>query len=267
MTWGPQGRIAVVTGASSGIGEATARRLADAGMTVIAVGRRTERLGTLAAEPRRGSGRIVPHTADVQDTAQIDALAARVRDEFGACHALINNAGVGGGAFNGRDDLDDALRTLDINLAGTLRCLAAFADLLEASAPSRVVNVASVAGKIGVGPAGYAASKFGVVGLSEALHLSWASRGVSVTQLNPGYIVTEGFPQTQLEGTPFAKLTGVPEDVADAVVHVLRTGVWERTVPTWYRGLVALRHIAPPLYRSVVGRMGRSSGERGYESR
>ena len=267
MAWGPQDKVAVVTGASSGIGEATARRLADAGMTVVAVARRAERLDALAAEPRRGAGRIVPHVADVRDTEQVDALAASVRDTFGACHALINNAGVGGGAFDGRDDLEDALRTLDINLAGTLRCMAAFADLLAASAPARVVNVASVAGKIGIGPAGYAASKFGMVGLSEALHLSWADRGVSVTQLNPGYIVTEGFPQTQLRDTPMEKLVGRPEDVADAVVDVLRTGTWERTVPTFYRGIVALRHLAPPLYRAIVSRMDRSSGERGYDSR
>ena len=267
MSFAPQGRIAVVTGASSGIGEATARRLADVGMTVVAVARRAERLDALATEPRGGTGRIVAHVADVRSTDDVDALAARVRDEFGACHVLINNAGVGGGAFNGRDDLDDALRTLDINLAGTVRCLAAFADLLEASAPARVINVASVAGKIGIGPAGYAASKFGVVGLSEALHLSWASRGITVTQLNPGFIVTEGFPQTQLQGTPFGKVVGDPADVAEAIVQVLRTGAWERTVPPWYRAFVTLRHVAPPLYRAIASRMDRSSGERGYDTR
>lgn len=267
MTWGPQGRIAVVTGASSGIGEATARRLARVGMTVIAVARREERLVALAAEPLPGVGRIIPHVADVRDTEAVDVLAARVRDEFGACHALINNAGVGGGAFEGRDDLDDALRTLDINLLGTVRCLAAFADLLEASAPARVVNVASVAGKIGIGPAGYAASKFGVVGLSEALSLSWASRQVTVTQLNPGFVVTEGFPQTQLAGGPFEKLVGAPEDVAERIAEVLRTGAPERTVPGFYRAFVALRHVAPPLYRAIASRMGRASGDRGYASR
>lgn len=267
MSFAPQGRIAVVTGASSGIGEATARRLADVGMTVIAVARRAERLEQLASEPRSGSGRIVAHVCDVRTTEAVDALAARVRDEFGACHVLINNAGVGGGAFGGRDDLDDALRTLDVNLAGTVRCLAAFAELLEASAPARVVNVASVAGKIGIGPAAYAASKFGVVGLSEALHLSWASRGITVSQLNPGFIVTEGFPQTQLEGTPFGKVVGDPTDVADAVVDVLRTGTWERTVPPWYRAFVAVRHVAPPLYRFIAGRMERAGGERGYDAR
>jgi NAD(P)-dependent dehydrogenase (short-subunit alcohol dehydrogenase family) len=264
VSWDPDGKVAVVTGASSGIGEATTRRLARAGLTVVAVARRADRLEALAAELSTARGGAVPHAADVSVTAQVDALAERVREEFGACHALINNAGVGGGSFVDRADLDDTLRTLDVNLLGTLRCLAAFADLLEASAPSRVVNVASVAGKIGIGPAGYAASKFGVVGLSEALSLSWASRGIAVCQLNPGFIVTEGFPQRHLTGGPLERFVGAPEDVADRVVEVLRTGVPERTVPGWYRGFVALRHLAPPVYRAIVRRIDRAGGERGY---
>jgi NAD(P)-dependent dehydrogenase (short-subunit alcohol dehydrogenase family) len=144
-----------------------------------------------------------------------------------------------------------------------VRCMAAFVDLLEASAPARVVNVASVAGKLGIGPAAYAASKFGVVGLSEALGLSWASRGITVTQLNPGFIVTEGFPQTHLAGSPLQKLVGAPDDVATRIVEVIRTGAPERTVPSWYRAFVGLRHLAPPLYRAIAGRMERADGERG----
>lgn len=258
MSWELADRVAVVTGASSGIGAVTARRLADEGMTVVAVARRTERLEALAAEQPR----IVPHPADVTDLAALDALAQRVRDDHGACHALVNNAGVGGGPFRGRDDLDDALRTLDVNLLGTLRATAAFAALLAESAPSRVVNVASVAGKLGIGPAAYAASKFGMVGFSEALALSWADRGVTVCQLNPGFIQTEGFPQEHVRNSPLAPLVGQPEDVADAIVDALRGGLVERTVPRPYRAFVALRHTAPPLYRAIASRMARAGGDR-----
>jgi NAD(P)-dependent dehydrogenase (short-subunit alcohol dehydrogenase family) len=258
MGWQLRGRTAVVTGASSGIGEATARRLSGAGMTVYAVGRRGERLERLA----RSHQRIVPHVADVTDTAAIDALAARVREEQGVCHALVNNAGVGGGPFRGRGDLDDALRTLDVNLNGVLRCLAAFADLLEASAPSRVVNVASVAGKLGIGPAAYAASKFAVVGLSEALHLSWAQRGITVSQVNPGFIETEGFAQEQIKRSPLARIRGQPEGVAEAIAETLVRGDPERTVPRAYRGAVVLRHLVAPAYRSAASRMDRSRGSR-----
>ena len=258
MSWSLHDRVVVVTGASSGIGQATARRLAVGGATVVAVARRGDRLDALAAE----DDRIHPHVADVADTAQVDALAAAVADEFGACHALVNNAGIGGAAFEGRDDLDDALRTIDVNLGGTLRCTAAFADLLAASAPSRVVNVGSVSGKIGLGPAAYAASKFGMVGFSEALSYSWADRGVTVCQLNPGYIVTEGFPQQQVRGSAFERLLEGPDAVADAVVDALVNGLTERTVPRVYRGFVVLRHVAPSLFRRLAGRTGRASGTR-----
>lgn len=258
MEWDPAGKVAVVTGASSGLGEATARRLARAGMTVVAVARREERLHALAAEQKG----ILPHVADVTDTGAVDQLASRVDEELGACHALVNNAGVGGGPFRGRADLDDTLRTLDVNLSGVVRCTAAFADLLEASAPSRIVNVASVAGKLGIGPAGYAASKFGVVGFSEALALAWASRGITVCQLNPGFIETEGFPQKQVKASPMGRLVGEPDDVADAVLEVLRSGQTERTVPRWYRGFVVIRHLAAPLYRAAASRMDRAGGSR-----
>jgi NAD(P)-dependent dehydrogenase (short-subunit alcohol dehydrogenase family) len=258
MSFDPTGRVAVVTGASSGIGEATARRLARAGMTVVAVARRGERLDGLAATQPG----IVPHVADVTNTAAIDALASRVGDDLGACHVLVNNAGVGGGPFRGRDDLDDALRTIEVNLLGAIRCMAAFAALLEASAPSRVVNVASVAGKIGVGPAAYAASKFGLVGLSEATALSWASRGVAVTQLNPGFIETEGFTQAQIKRSPLGRLVRQPDDVARAIHGVVVHGPAERTVPAWYRGIVVARHVASPLFRAGVARMARAQGTR-----
>lgn len=258
MGWDPAGKVAVVTGASSGIGYATATTLEAAGMTVVAVARREERLHELAD----GRGGVFPHVADVTDVAAVDGLVERVRDEFGACHVLVNNAGVGGGPFEGRDDLDDAIRTVDVNLLGTMRCTAAFADLLAESAPSRVINVASVAGKLGIGPAAYAASKFGMVGFSEALSLSWGRRGVTVCQLNPGFIETEGFPQTRLVESPIASLVGEPQDVADAVLDAIVRGQTERTVPRWYRGLVTLRHLAPPVFWTVAARTPRASGRR-----
>ncbi|MTV24180.1 SDR family oxidoreductase [Nitriliruptoraceae bacterium ZYF776] len=258
VTWDPAGKVIVVTGASSGIGEAATRRLARAGATVVATARRTDRLEALAA----GSPRIHAHAVDVSDTASVDALAAWVREEFGACHALVNNAGVGGGDFVDRDSLDDALHTIDVNLLGTVRCAAAFADLLAASAPSRMVNVASVAGKLGIGPAGYAASKFGTVGLSEALGFSWAARGVTVCQLNPGFIETEGFPQTQVKRSPMGRLVGQPDDAAEAILDALVHGRSERTVPRFYRGFVVLRHVAAPLYRTIASRMDRAGGSR-----
>lgn len=258
MSWQPRGRVAVVTGASSGIGEATAVRLAGAGMDVVAVARRRDRLEALAA----AHDSVHAYAADVTRTSDVDALAAFVADRFGVCHALVNNAGVGGGAFGSRDDLQDAMRTLDVNLGGTVRCTAAFAELLASSAPARVVNVGSVSGKIGLGPAAYAASKFGMVGFSEALSFSWADRDVVVCQLNPGYAVTEGFPQRQVFGTPMERLLVGPDEVAEAILDALVDGLTERTVPKVYRGFVVLRHLVPPLYRRLASRNPRASGTR-----
>jgi len=247
-------RVAVVTGASSGIGEAIVRRLAREGWTVVAAARRTERLaGLVRSVASEGlAGRVVAATLDVRDIASVDALAAAVRDEHGACHLLICNAGIGGGRLRGREDLGDALDVIDVNLAGTLRCCAAFAELLRVSAPSQVINVASVAGKLGLGPAAYVASKFGMVGLSEALGAAWRERDVTVTQLNPGFVHTEGFPQTWADGTPAARLVVGPEVVAAAVSRAARRRSEEVTSPRWYRAFVVLRHVATPLWRTVA---------------
>lgn len=251
-------KVAVVTGASSGIGEAIARRLAAGGMTVVAVARRADRLAALEQQ----DGRIVAHPADVTRRPAVAALAEHVAGEHGRCDVLVNNAGIPGGPFRGPEDLDDVVRTMQVNFMGTVNCTAMFHDLLASSAPSHVINLASVAGKIGSGRPGYAASKFATVGFSEALGLSWARHGITVTQLNPGLIATEGFPQTQMLRTRYAGLVGRPEDVADAVVDVLIRRPRERTVPRWYRGLVVLRHVVPGPFWAVAARVRRVRGIR-----
>lgn len=246
------GKIAVVTGASSGIGQASALALADAGMTVVAVARRGERLTALAeSDPR-----IRPYPGDVTVEEDVEQLAGWVAAQLGACHVLVNNAGLNAGkAFRGRQDLDEMWRVMDTNFFGAVRCTAAFGELLAASAPARVINVGSVAGKVASGMAGYGAAKFALVGFSENIRARWLRHGVAVGQLNPGFIRTEGFPQTHLRGTPLERLVGQPADVARAVVAMARTGSAERTVPRWYRGFVVLRHLTPPLWRAVTARL------------
>ena len=240
------GRVAVVTGASSGIGAATARALAQAGMQVVAAARRTDRLAALA------TAGITNQPLDVRDATQVDALATFTRERFGACHVLVNNAGINAGRrLAGPEDLPDFEDVFDVNLLGAARCMAAFADLLRASAPARVVNVASVAGKVGAGMPGYGAAKFGLVGLSEHTRTAWAADGVAVCQVNPGLIRTEGFPQ---RGLPRAldRLVGTPDEVARAILQVARSGRPERTVPRWYRAGILLRHCAPPLFHIIA---------------
>jgi NAD(P)-dependent dehydrogenase (short-subunit alcohol dehydrogenase family) len=248
------GKVAVVTGASAGIGQAAAIALANEGVTVVASARRAERLEELAA----AHARIVARPADVTDPGQVEALAHWVADEFGACHILVNNAGASfGSRLRGPDDLDDFQRTMDLNVMGPVRCMAAFAELMFASAPGRVINVASVAGKVGVGPVAYVASKFALVGLSEAAGWDWRRKGVTVSQLNPGFIRTEQFPQDDLMRSPFGRLiVSTPEAAAAAIVDVARSGHPERTVPRWYRVAPVVRHLAAPVYWAAGSRGG-----------
>ena len=247
-----RGKVAVVTGASAGIGEATARALAAEGMTVVATARRTDRLEALAAQDHR----IVARTVDVTAPEDVRSLAQWLDQTYGACHVLVNNAGASfGNKLRGPDDLADFARTMDLNLTGSVRCMAELADLMFRSAPGRVLNVASVAGKLGVGPPAYVASKFALVGFSEAVGADWARKGVTVSQINPGFIRTEQFPQDELMASPVGRrMVGTPEDVADAIVEVARSGAPERTVPRWYRGGTVARHVLPPAYWAAAKR-------------
>jgi NAD(P)-dependent dehydrogenase (short-subunit alcohol dehydrogenase family) len=258
MGMSSQGKVAVVTGASSGIGDAVARRLATGGMTVVAVARRAERLEALA----RRNPRIVAFPADVGRRTDVKALADFVAAEYGRCDLLVNNAGIGGQPFDGPEDLDDLVRTMQVNFIGAANCMALFRDLLVSSTPSHVINVCSVSGKVGVGPAGYIASKFALVGFTEAVGLAWARDGITVTQLNPGFIATEGFSQEQVLRTRFARLVGRPDDIADAVVDVIRRRPRERTAPKWYRAFVIARHVVPGLFWRLAAVTPRARGTR-----
>lgn len=244
------GKVAVVTGGSSGIGEATVRALARAGASVVAAARREERLAALASS----LDSVEAFPADVTDDEQVLALATHVEERHGACHVLVNNAGANLGPHHLRsyDDVPAVVATMDVNFLGAVRCTAAFTDLLTSSAPSRVVNVCSMAGKLAAGEPAYTASKFALVGFTEALGLDWARRGIRVSQVNPGFVQTEGFPQERFTGTPFASLLGTVDAVADAIVTVARSGARERTVPRWYRPFTTLRHLVAPAYFTAI---------------
>ena len=251
-TLDPAGKVALVTGASAGIGEATAIALAGAGMTVVATARRADRLEALAST----HANILARPMDVTSDEEVAAVANWVADELGALHVLVNNAGASfGSRVREPDDVADFARTMDLNVTGVVRCMTAMGDLMFRSAPGRVINVASVAGKVGIGPPAYIASKFALVGFSEAVGPQWARRGVTVSQVNPGFVRTEQFPQDDLRRSPLGRLiVSTPEAVADAILDVVRSGAPERTVPRWYRVAPLLRHVAPPLYWTIVRR-------------
>src|SRR3954452_10305633 len=186
--------IALVTGASSGIGEATARRIArEPGAMLILVARREDRLRVLADE-LAGGAKIV--AVDLTD----DDAPARGAEAVGErLDLLVNNAG---GAWRGRfaeTGWENVERHMKLNFEATVRLTEALLPALRASAPSAIVNVASTAGRVArAGSAAYSASKFALIGWSDGLLLEEAPHGVHVGLVMPGFIATEGFPQQEL---------------------------------------------------------------------
>ncbi len=250
-------KVALVTGASSGIGEATARLLSREGWRVILVARRADRLESLAKE----IGEARPVVVDLTDH---DA-PARVREhaqEEGALHLLVNNAGSSWRAAFGdpeRGGYENVRRTMELNLDAPVRLTEALLPLLRDSAPSSIVNVASTAGRVGLAKGGaYSASKFALAGWSEALHFEEHRHGVHVGVVFPGFIATEGFPQEQLTRSARSRwMVSSPEKVAKAIRAAGPGGKAERYVPRPY-GLVPLfRASLPALWRRVGAGMAR----------
>ncbi|HEU4460827.1 MAG TPA: SDR family NAD(P)-dependent oxidoreductase [Methylibium sp.] len=183
-----EGRHAVVTGAAQGIGAAIARRLASQGARLSLMGRRLDALRALAAE-LPGAACIA---VDVADEAAVQRAFAAARAAHGAIAILVNNAGQAESAPFGKTSLDLWQRMLDVNLTGTFLCTQqALPDMLG-TGRGRIVNVASTAGQRGYAyVAAYCAAKHGVVGLTRALALEVAKKGVTVNAVCPGYTDTE----------------------------------------------------------------------------
>lgn len=246
------GKVCVVTGASSGIGERVARDLAAGGARVCAVARREERLQKLIAD--LGEGGHTYKVTDVSDRAQVTDLARFVGDTYGRCDVLINNAGISSeGRFDDPGAVAELERVVRTNFLGAVWCTADLLELLVASAPSHVVNVASIAGRLAGGAPAYVASKFALVGWSESMHFQLAPKGVFVSSVEPGIIPTEGFPATAIVSHPVLRFTaGTTEQVSRAILDAIDHRRMQRTVPRWYYLLQVARISLPAVYRFVA---------------
>jgi short-subunit dehydrogenase len=234
-------RVAVITGGSSGIGAALARKLAGSFRCVL-VARGHGRLERVAREVD-GEAEL----CDVGDRAAVDELARRVGERHAAVHLLVNNAGVPGRQGFLELPAERIEEVLRINYLGSVWCVRAFLPLLETGAPSRIVNVVSVAGAVAGGPSGpYTAAKHAQLAFSRGLGAEVAEHGIGVTTVNPGLTHTEGFPQDRVLAHPLFRRFVVPaEEVADAIVDALRAGRREVFVPGYYRVPAALQGLAP----------------------
>lgn len=254
------GKVVVVTGASSGIGHATARAFAREGATVVVAARREERLRELVDGIERRGGRALAVRCDVSDWSDVLALADRVRTEVARCDVLVNNAGIPGGGPFDRIEIDRIEAIVRTNFLGVLYGTKAFLPLLFEAGDAHVVNVASLAGRFAVpGASVYTATKHAVVAFSESLHFELARKGVRVTAVNPGIVKTEGFPHEDAK----ERRPGGPipvERVAELIVSVVRTGkAPEVSIPRWLAAMQAVRVLAPPVYRFGLERATRGS--------
>jgi 3-oxoacyl-[acyl-carrier protein] reductase len=221
-----EGRVALVTGASRGIGRAIAMRLASQGATVIAAARGTN-AQAVADEITAAGRKATAQTLDITDTASVEAAAAAVMAAHGRIDILVNNAGITKDQLMLRMKRDDWDAVLQTNLTGAYTCVQSVLKTMIKQRSGRIISITSVVGQAGnAGQVNYAASKAGLIGFTKALALEVASRGITVNAVAPGLIetdmtkgISEGAHEEWAARIPLKRL-GTPEDIAAAVAFL-----------------------------------------------
>jgi short-subunit dehydrogenase len=256
------GRVAVVTGASSGIGEATARELARRGWKLVLLARREERLAAVATDIGAEW-----ELCDVSDRAQVDAVATRVLERHPGVALLVNNAGMPARGSYLDIEAERIEQAIACNYLGGVWCLRAFEPGLRAAAAAggaHVVNVVSVAGTVAFAPAGaYSASKHAQLAFSRSTAALLRGSGIQVHTVMPGFVETEGFPQRSALRSPLLKRFVIEADrVARSIADAVEKGRGEITVPWFpYRLISMSQAVLPGLFAVFAGRAGYHKGE------
>ncbi len=266
--------MALITGASSGIGAAAAKRLArEPGAKLVLVARREDRLRTLADE--LGGASVVG--VDLTLPGAPSRVRELIESEHGALHLLVNNAG---GSWRGpfaEVGWENVERHMKLNFEAPVRMTEELLPLLRATAATNgaggprvsVVNVASTAGRVSrPGSGSYSASKFALAGWSDSLYAEERPHGVHVGLVLPGFVRTEGFPARELLASPITRwIVSEPEVVAEAIVEAGPGGKPERYVPRKYWLAAAARILVPALVRRATGGGAFSTSTGGGEDR
>ena len=213
-----QGRVAVVTGASSGIGEACARSFVEKGAKVVLAARRAERLSALVEKLEAMGGEALPVTTDVTDEAAVDNLFAQAVERFGSVDVLINNAGIADSTPVDEMPLDLWERVLTTNLTSAFLCSRAAFRVMKGKGRGRIVNIGSISARVPRenSPA-YAASKWGLDGLTRSLAIDGREFQIAASIFHPGIVATEIAPGAVKLPEDFA---ASPEDIAGVIVHM-----------------------------------------------
>ena len=249
-----KGKVAIVTGASSGIGEATARALAERGAAVVLAARVEEKLRFLAREISAAGGRALAAKTDVTDRDSVETMVERTIEEFGSLDVLVNNAGLG---LSGRvEDLraDDLRYLFEVNLVGPLICVQA--ALPRMNRGGRIINVSSVVGKRAIPKVGgYCATKSALNALSDTLRVEVAGRGITVTSVYPGTTRTafrENSRRTKDEERGWRPRGVTPEKVAQKITAAADSGGRDVYVTLPDRLFVAGTTLAPGLFDRLL---------------
>jgi 3-oxoacyl-[acyl-carrier protein] reductase len=222
------GKVALVTGASRGIGRAVAIKLASEGADLIVTATSLERAQKTADEITRMGRKALAVKVDVAVTAEVEALFAEIVENFGRIDILVNNAGITRDGLLMRMKDEDWDAVVDVNLKGTFTCTREAVKLMAKTKSGSIVNISSVVGEMGnAGQANYCASKAGIVGFTKAVAREYAKRNITVNAVTPGFVetdMTEVLSQTikedLLKQIPSGRF-GKPEDIANAVYFLV----------------------------------------------
>ena len=225
------GQVALITGASRGIGKAISLRLASCGASIAAVARSLPGLESTLQAIREAGGTAEGWAANVADSGEVNKVVEEVEAKFGKIHVLVNNAGVTRDGLFLRMDESAWDEVLDTNLKGTFLFCKAVGAIMMRARYGRIINISSVSGLMGnPGQANYAASKAGVIGFTQTIARELASRGITVNAVAPGFITTDmtdvlpdKIKAEVKERVPVRRL-GVPEDIADLVCYLAGPG-------------------------------------------
>jgi NAD(P)-dependent dehydrogenase (short-subunit alcohol dehydrogenase family) len=228
--------VVIVTGASSGIGRATAARLARTSTTVVLAARRTAELATLLAEIEAAGGTAVSVPTDVRDPAAITALVERALQITGRLDGLVNNAGIGGDKSILADD-EVVQQMISVTLLAPIRLMRAVVPVMRRQGSGAIVNIGSVAGEVGIGGT-YSATKFALRGMTDSVRRELAGTGIGVSLVEPGFI------NTSLSARRRPGVPG-PEIVAAAIESALNRPRRRIVVPRKYRAAITLSNALP----------------------
>lgn len=244
-----EGKVAVVTGASSGIGEAAARELARRGAAVVLAARNEEKLAELERGIFAAGGRALAVKTDVSDASSLRKMVERTVGEFGSLDILVNNAGVGLSGRVAEVRAEDLRYVMEVNLIGPLGCIQA--ALPHMGRGGRIVNVSSVVGKRAIPKVGgYCASKFALNALSDALRVEVAERGITVTSVYPGTTRTafrDNSRRTKDEKRGWRPRGVTPEKVAGKIARAAERGPRDVYVTVPDRLFIAAVSLLPGL--------------------